>query len=232
MKNKKILSIVGVLAVIANLGLASIAFGQTSTGQVNVGCVGGITVPVVAITAPVGATPFNFTSATYGTTATNSPIDGVEILSFTVTDGAGYDPTAGECEAGVKISMAPTTVDTEFFHSLSGLNHAALPNALTASGQLSVGGTSVTASDGTALLEYTEDEPLGLVDTNIELVPSAGGTFAYAAGWNSIDVLTSDESFDGTVTLTYAAHDITLDIPGTTPVDTYSKEIIITAARA
>jgi hypothetical protein len=223
MKNKKILSIVGVLAVIANLGLASIAFGQT-TGQVAVGC-GAPVPPSVLVTNPAGVGTFNFDPATYGAASTE-PIAAANSLVFEVTDSTGFDPGLGECANGILVTM--TLDDTSsYFSSLSTLND----NQLDASGNLSIGATVLGTADGTADLAYTTDDSHGVNATNILTALAVGGTFTYAGTFTPITVLTSDESFDGTVELTYAATDMTLDVANTVPVDTYTKEVVITATR-
>ncbi len=241
MKKQKLFTILGLTAVAANLGYASIAFGQNTTGEVNVGCVTTTDYSVVEINTPGQANgsldAISFGSVTAGDQNLNTQISATYTIE--VYDPRGYDPAAGQdCGVGFIIDISP--VGDEYFTTTlsgSGLNETALSIANTnPSGDDELFIANTDWGNPTNAVGSTIDTSTGVQDDSAGLIPTniSGGTintspeeFEYNSGWNTIELLRAQEAYIGRMHLIFDPTDITLDIADTVPVDVYTKELSI-----
>jgi hypothetical protein len=200
---KKLATILALTGVVANLGVASLAFAQTSGSQ-TIGC-------NAAGTTSISATnSVTFESRTTNFYAeTDAPLNVGSDLTVDVTDTRGYDPAAGtDCEP----PAAPDGVEDS---SVLQIQSAGLVNgATTLSLEL---GTALTGAD---LSCTTTCAPSTLSD-----VAAAAGT-ADTGITSAQNLVTFDETFSGTIRTTMSTTDLEVVAPaGPVATGTYAGTI-------
>ncbi len=188
-------------------------------GSVEIACPTGQPDPVVTVSPTL-----LFDEVTFGSGNASTPIANGQTFTVNVQDSRGYKPLDGE-ECGPGFDIVLQASPGIHFESTSGNN----PTGLSFDGALTVQPVSWTdqASNG-GLVDVISGANYGANEENITGM-SFSETFTDDAGsYNAITLLSVLESFDGELNINFSEDDITLNVPASTPVDTYTKEMTIT----
>lgn len=201
MNNRKLVSILAITGVVANLGLATV-FAQT-TGSEVVGCntAGAISIGSASAAVTFEARTTDFSGGDAGITGT--PLDVV------VTDSRGYNPSStATCGAGSTLTIQS-----------AGLNGLAVGNTTT---NLSLGlGTALTS--GSLSCTSTTCSPATLSD----VATVTGATTGNISAGQSL--VTFTEAFYGDIQTHMTGNDLEVTAPSApVPADTYEGQITFT----
>ncbi|MBD3269973.1 hypothetical protein GF376_00430 [Candidatus Peregrinibacteria bacterium] len=233
MQNKKLLSILGITAIAANLGFASIVFGQSTPtqGEVEVECGGtGISISADA-TLP-------FQNAEFGEVK-NTTIDYTPAVDtdpggdfvITVTDDRGFDGSVdgtGACGPGGSITLIPDSVAERHFNATQTINNDKISLE-----DLEVQETdwSSQAPDGGEITTIESEASTGVLESqgNITGNSTPSSTFTWSTDYTGevVTLANYQEAFGGEFTITFNDDDINLDLDGNEGIDTYTYDLLI-----
>ncbi|MBD3270102.1 DUF5050 domain-containing protein [Candidatus Peregrinibacteria bacterium] len=219
----------------ANFGFdSSIVAGCSGTGapgevcsEVEVTCPSVTTGPIVSVTPTI-----NFETVSYGAAVLDNPIAAGQAFVINVIDDRGYNISSGEqCGSGFDIVVQAT--NGQYFTSATGNNDNVLEVGGGVDNEISWQPVSWldSALNGGLIEVVAGDSLTGVDSSNITEQMTATESFVYDSisnTFNLITLLSIQESFSGEISITFETDDINVDVPENTPVDVYSKEILIT----
>jgi hypothetical protein len=215
-----------------NLTLASVAFAQqdiSTTGQITIGCPASLVGVQITINDGLQSPPIlSFADAPYGTAVLNDPISSAGDFKVAVSDDRGYDSGPGNCGPGFDLTVQADGA-SQYFNSISTLNDTVLKLGNGVDESLEMQGTDwdTTPDDVGIISDSTPGgTSMGIDETNIHGQPT--DRFAWSGSdFNVITLISVDEAYSGEFQIIFSGDDINLDIPSTTPIDTYSKTMVI-----
>jgi hypothetical protein len=215
--------------LILSIFLCTLAFAQVDKniiGSVDISCPSGTSGPILTINDGL-PTSLYFEPVSYSTNTPDDPIMSGTNLKLNLFDDRGYDAGIGNCGSPYEITVQINSL-SQYFESNSGLNDNVLFVGNGSNNCLSFKGTDWdNLPQNVGLISTVSgDQYTGVSETNIHGQPTNDFSWG-GSDFNIITLLSIDEPFVGEIAIDFTNSDINLDIPGTTPIDTYSKSLVI-----